>query len=207
MYLLTNLVNFYQSTSYNWIIMLLISWMLWPGLMFLIGAIGESRLVPIWDHQSRAFFPGDMVFGVLFIALIAMFSRAQSDDSLSKVPTGITNVCCCIAILFVIVVLIPYLYRDGLNYPIRARYSPTKITHDLVGYIILPTILLFLTFLQIYIQMELVKGIYLREWLIAVAAIAFYVICVAVDIKQGWTDLDVMMRHPENWSPIWMRKN
>ena len=89
---------------------------------------------------------------------------------------------------------------DIANYPERSGNSPTKLTHDIVGYFIIPTVLTGL-------GLPKLPNLFAdwQNWLVFIGAIVFYIICVAYDAKKGFTPEDVIPRHPPDWQPIWCR--
>lgn len=58
--------------------LLLLFLAIWPGTMFLVGLIGESRFLPIWRDQSKAFFPGDLTLAPLALSFLMMHERTDS---------------------------------------------------------------------------------------------------------------------------------
>ena len=89
---------------------------------------------------------------------------------------------------------------DIANYPERSGNSPTKLTHDIVGYFIIPTVLIGL-------GLPKLPNLFAdwQNWLVFLGAIIFYILCVAYDAKKGFTPEDVIARHPPDWQPIWRR--
>lgn len=196
------LVNFYSAAPLNKFCLLLGFWLFWPGLMFIVGAIGESRLVPIWEHQSRAFFPGDLSLGVMLVALLDLHaSKLESADW-----WGYSVFWLLIVVLAMASVASRIHLTDASHYSFRSRCSPTKVVHDIIGYWFIPTLLIFLGLPKLF--EFVVQGYTANEcisWAAFVAALAFYFMCIRWDSVLGHTEEDVTARHPPDWQPIWQR--
>ena len=194
------LINFYIAAPINKFLMVGLFWLIWPGLMFLVGLVGESRLVPVWKHQSKVFIPGEFFLGTALVAELGMWKVRMSiwSDDLGMWV---------IIISMVTLILFPALRnRDVVNYPPRAIKSPTKITHDIVGYILIPIAMIGL-------GVPYIPLIFMRDnwanWVVFLASMVGYSVCVAIDCKNGFTPEDTQARHPSDWRPIWetlMRK-
>ena len=189
------LTEFYMAAPINKYILVLLTWIFWPGLMFIVGLIGESRLVPVGRLQSRAFLPGDLAFGVIFVALIGLYEPGENINAKLFV------------FLLLPILLIAWELRenDVKSYPPRARISPTKITHDFIGYFLIPLTLcnLGLTKIVRFItDKESFSGTY-PHWTIVVSGLLFYIICVVIDSEHPATLAMINARHPADWKPIW----
>ena len=46
---------------------------LFYGIIFILGIVGESRIIPIWKHQSRAFIPGELALLVTVASVFAFW--------------------------------------------------------------------------------------------------------------------------------------
>lgn len=191
----------YCTTPGHTLVTLLVSWLIWPGLMFLVGAIFESRLIPIGRGQSWAFIPGDFSLGVMATALLVMYTDTGKDIPL------VGSACWWIPVIVVLGVIAVFWHRNDVSYyPPRAGRSPTKILHNFVGYFLFPVILVGLGVPQIV--EAFVSGMslsILRCWLIFVAALAFYLVCVLHDTFSAPTAKDIYRRHPDDWRPIWKK--
>ncbi|MBQ3292727.1 hypothetical protein IJG93_00240 [Candidatus Saccharibacteria bacterium] len=202
MYFLKILIGFYNSAEYNWLILLLLSWLIWPGMMLLVGIIFESRLVPVWKHQAKAFLPGDLAFGVIFVSLVSMYAKSGLDFPMYNIWFGWL-----VLTVLDLAVFLPIRKIDVANYPPRARRSPTKMVHDLIGYFFIPILLAYFGLMQVLIQSSFIKRLFLMEWLCIGAGGLFYLACLIADLTAGCTAEDVELRHPEDWKPIWISKN
>ena len=108
-------------------------------------------------------------------------------------------------------------------YKTRALYSPTKLTHDAVGYVFIPWVLLSLLTVAIvtawhycYFAQEKISSTALKTlgtlcraswlyWIVIVLAIALYVGCLIYDNAHPATPEDIVARHPADWQPLWRR--
>ena len=194
---MSTLINFYYFHPITKYVMVLLSWFFWPGLRFIVGFIAESRIIPIGRDQSKAFLPGDMSFGIIFVTMIGLYKPGEQFN---------TKLCC---ILFLPVLYFAYIMRknDAPAYPPRARISPTKLTHDIIGYFIIPLVLLTLGLTKLFAILSRKESLMdsFAQWMVIVAFLLFYIICVVVDEEQPATPEQIHARHPEDWRPIWKR--
>lgn len=201
-FIISSLVEFYLGNPLNKVWLVLVFWLLWPGLMFVVGFIGESRLIPIAEHQAKAFLPGDLSLGVMAVALLSLHANTPKDPSWWGY-----SLLWWIAVFGTMAIVAAFIRQgDVANYPYRSGVGPTKITHDIIGYFLIPALLICLGVPQ------LIEGIAhgelaanLGNWAVFVSMIVFYVVCAGWDIAVGFTAEDVLIRHPENWQPIWRR--
>ena len=194
------LMEFYLKTPFNKLILLVLLWLIWPGLMFAAGFIGESRLVPIFEHQSKAFFPGDLVLPIMLLALFGLHRRTYLNPSWKGYSTMF------FVVIFIAMIPIALLFRylDVAHYPATAMYSPTKIIHDLIGYYLYPSILLILGLPQLVDCFIKKDRSSLLNWVVFGLALLFYFICTFYDMYlHPATEADVIARHPSDWVPIW----
>ncbi len=196
-----NLVELLLSCPYNKISMLLVLWLIWPGTMFVVGFIGESRIIPIGKHQSKAFFPVDLSLAVMFLALLSLHTRTYQNPEW----WGYDPILVMVTVIAMSGIATIGREIDLRHYPTRAGYSPTKITHDLFGYWLIPSLLLILGLPQL---VDLVIGAEesLLSWVTFAAALLFYLLCVAIDFKKGATAVDINARHTKHWHPIWSKQ-
>ena len=138
--IIVNLVDFYSAGLVNKIGMALIFWLFWPGLMYVVGAIGESRLIPTIQHQSKAFMPGDFSLGVMAVALLGLHTSTCQDPGW----WGYCPFLWCVVLFIMGIVTIIVRKGDVAHYPYRAGIGPTKITHDIIGYWLIPSLLICL---------------------------------------------------------------
>lgn len=177
----------------------ILSWLIFPLPIWVVGLLFESRLVPVWRHQSRAFIPGDLCLGPMIVSLWAM--PTTIDIGLAAQLALLLP-----AIALGGVVLTVLRKGDWQNYAPKAMRSPTKVTHDLMGYFMTPAALTWLGSQKIW-------GCFLSpwpgwawDWGRFAALGAAYAACVLWDARRGFTSEDVEARHPANWKPIWRRR-
>lgn len=182
-------------------LLLLAFWLIWPGLMFIVGFIGESRLVPVGRHQSKAFMPGDLMLGIMVLALISLYAyKPEAPDWWGFLGAWWIA----IAVVMALLALLARAH-DVTSYPTRAGNSPTKILHDVIGYFLIPMILVGMGIPKLVAGIMRGGEFYLPGWAVFLSALAFYMLCVFVDIKKGVTPEDIRMRHTEDWQPIWQK--
>lgn len=205
--MLESIFEFYTSASWHPYLMLLIVWVFWPGLFFLVGWVGESRVIPLGRGQSRMFFPGDLMLGVCLVDLIGMNANCPVIWEWPKAWWW-PLICAAFALLVLYLVRTRF---DAVYYPLRAANSPTKWTHDLVGWCFFPFILAYLGVPQLLALLLnplsiVFTGAY---WVIIALAIVFDVGCIVYDSKHdalfGGMDELMEFRHPQDWKPIWKK--
>ena len=217
------MMDIYSAGPVNKYLLVLLLWLFfWPGGMFLIGLIGEKRLVPIWKHQARAFLPGDMMFGIIVVAFGGFFSAIATRTGTIMLEKSANSVWSLLPAFVVALVVYFILHnKEKDDYKVRALHSPTKIAHDIVGYILIPQVLI--SFLTIAIDVtrryyrfakEIMPEVAVKNlialwkvswpyWAVIIAAIAVYIGCFIYDIRHPATPEDIAARHPEDWQPIW----
>lgn len=118
------------SSSVFWTA-LIVSLLVTPIGMIFVGIVLESRVVPLWRNQSKAFIPGDIGLGVMFATGWYLYPQIPAGNFWGSAVMPFTGLC--------IGCFTCYLMRtefDGENnYPLRALKSPTKRYHDFVLYI------------------------------------------------------------------------
>ena len=192
----------YCSTPSHALLTLFVLWLVWPGLMFLVGVLFESRLIPIGRGQSWAFFPGDFSLGVMTTALLLMYANTGTDILL------VGSAYWWIPVIVVLGVIAIFWHRNDVSfYSPRAGRSPTKVLHNLVGYFCFPVILVGLGVPQV-VHIFTGGGISSKTlycWVVFVAALAFYLVCVLHDVISPPSAKDINRRHPDDWRPIWKK--
>ena len=205
------MLNLFTIISQNWPIALLITFCFWPGLMFLVGWIGESRLVPIGENQSKAFFPGDLTFGVMFIMLAVFYTEASKidPDVVTKLeapgPIGVS-------IVLALLVSIPLRKKDKPGYPKRALRSPTKICHDVIGYVLIPFMVIWLVMPAIELWVSSMwfdrkpdlSGIHTPIEIIILMGM-IYGFCVWKDTTDTKLAEKAKYMHTAYWQPLWKK--
>lgn len=196
------LVDFFLISPFHKIWLVLIFWLFWPGLIFIVGIVGESRLIPIGQHQSQAFLPGDLSLGIMAVALLSLHANKLEKPNY----WGYSPIWWLVVLITVSFIAYYARKNDVANYPYRSSISPTKITHDIVGYWLIPTLLIALGIPKLFSNfVHSTLFIDWTSWVTFIGAIAFYIACVIQDYVIGYTTEDVLARHPENWQPIWKR--
>lgn len=201
MALLEFLVRFVNGNPFCSVFLVWLLWLFWPGVMIIVGFVFESRFIPISEGQSKAFMPGDLSLAVMFVSLLNIHERTISN----KAWWGYSPNSWAIIIVVTTIIAILLRWNDAQNYPNRRSVmSPTKITHDLVGYFLIPTVLVGLGLPQL-IESIAYKQLFQHQisWGVLGVAILLYVSCVIYDVIRPATVEDMELRHPANWKPIW----
>lgn len=176
----------------KYIVFLLVFWLFWPGSMFVFGIVFESRILPIWKHQSKAFIPGDFCIGIMFLGIKILRDNGYKPDDY---PLNTFKILLIVATL---IVTISIQDKDTQAYPPRAAKSPTKKLHDCVGYGLFPFFVVYSGWPIVFLKTPYV--------LIFWGALAAFITFVAWDNKRGFTKEDIRYRHPDDWKPIWVTK-
>ena len=177
------------------ILFIIIFWICWYGSMFLIGYFLESRVVPLGKHQSRSYFPGNMVLPIMMVGIYREYERTDLTFP-GWVLTPIFTIAVAI-ICFVIASL--WLKKDHQRYSPRALASPTKRWYDTVAY--------FICFpLIVEGALPLVIGVVsggfvptTRGFALFLYSIAFIAVMFSLDDLYPANASDLNARHPENW--------
>ena len=204
MYVLSLFSSFYGECFENRVLLLLVAWIVWPGLMFLVGVVFESRTVPIGGGQSKAFFPGDLSLGVGLVAMIGMYEKT----GVNTVPLVDTLYWWLPLMGLIGLGALKLRQNEAPNYSRNAFVSPTKITHDIMGYFLFPFLLLGLGIPQLVMLRE--DGVFeatRTSWFVVAMAVVFYLACFALDLLTFYDRRDISSRHPDYWQPIWRKNN
>lgn len=179
---------------------LAICWCLTPIGHMLVGAIGESRFVPLdsWNgRQFWSFFPGDLFLGWTAALLLVLAQRLPSE------PRWYNSTWWHAAVLLgcaLVALVLTYGEWKSGAYPTRAILSPTKLYHNGVlyigfGYVIVSTLVACLF------------GAPLQSVLLALVPGIFWVGMLAIDNTPSASDAAERARHAHvaDWRPIWSR--
>lgn len=138
------LPGFGWVAGHSFIETLLLCWLITPGMMYVIGLIGESRLVP-WTPKTQflSFFPGDFFLGTMLTALLMVVKRLPDEQRFYNATWW--HILMLAAAITVAVVITVGEYNDPNGYGHRAVLSPTKLYHNILlyggyGYIIVATL-------------------------------------------------------------------
>jgi hypothetical protein len=188
-----------------------------PGTMFVLGLVGESRLLP-WtaDKQFLSFFPGDIFLGMAVAGMLVLAQRLPSGSYWYSSRTW--HLLVLIGALVVAFLITRGEYNDPNGYGHRAVLSPTKLYHNgvlygLYGYVI------------VVVLAALVGGLLVNwSWesfglLVAcLLPMLLWASCLVLEqndaflekyaATNGQTAQDVKTRRVENahvndWEPIW----
>ena len=190
-----DIINLYGSCTIAPLLLLGLYWAFWPGLMFVVTRTFEHRKVWLGKGQSRMFFPGDFMLGVAVISFVGMhYKNPVWDMVYSDKYWKVTA-----AIFFVLAMIIRTI--DTKRYPVRSKYSPSKIAHDVCGYFVsfwliaalgLPEIIWTIQHPECF---EAAK----TNWMIFFVAAAFFVAMTVWDVTHPATFDDLMKMHPQDW--------
>jgi hypothetical protein len=192
-------------------IYLLIYFLIMPGLMFILGLIGESRIIPLFKHQSKAFFPGEIALVVAVTSMSVYWDTDLVPKAgtmwwllFSRSATINGKLSFVIEVVKWIIIITIYLYlekRDHKAYRFqRSINGPAKRWHDCYGFLVIPAAMIKLG-IPVIIPTEI--NIYsIITW----ASLAFYGIMLVWDYYKPATEEDKYIRHPDDWKPIWETK-
>ena len=200
------MLDFFKLVSEHYTLSIIIAWLIWPGLMFLVGWIFESRMVPVFKNQSMAFLPGDFVFELMYVALALFYVEATEINP--NIINAIQNPgWVALSALFAFFIFLPLRRRDRGAYPKRAFYSPTKLCHDICGYYFIPFMLIWLEYpaISYIVRDEMIRG--QSWWLVGIIAVCWFIYgaCVIHDMHDIFLASYAPYMHPENWKPLWKK--
>lgn len=200
------LPGFGWFADWSWWAILLVVWAFTPGMMILIGVIGESRWIPLWsDKQFRSFFPGDLFLGA---ALTGLFVLAQRHLPAAE---HWYNSLWWHVIVFVIVLAVAIFMTysewdkgdvlDMSRYSTGTILSPTKLYHNF-----------FLYWLYGYMAVTTLVAVVFggRTWWVIVPLLIgagwFALVqydAVGMSKSTEARNLKAANAHIQDWHPIW----
>ena len=178
---------------------LIIAWLIWPGLMFVVALIGESRVLPLWKKQSKAFIPGDLALSIIVLNCYAFWHSEYAlvpEDFWYKVTFATPWVPVIIGVGVLCVGTFLHL-NDCKNYPSRAANSPTKWVHDIAGYYTLLFLIIW------FVPATWFANDFNMYGFANVILLVFYFIMTTIDILSGFNNEVIYSRHPYDWQPLW----
>lgn len=196
------ILDFYVENHWHPVLLLVLYWLFWPGLMFAVAAIFESRMVYLGKGQSRMFMPGDFMLSVTFVTFLGLHTRNpvhfEGIDVYGSAYWLVTCVIC--AVLGFIIRQI-----DIQRCPQGSIYSPTKLAHDISGYFISLWLIAGLGLPQIVFTIQHPETFAPCKdlWTVFFLAAGFFVLMAIWDIARPVTLTDQLLRHPVEWQPIW----
>lgn len=180
---------------------ILLCWIITPGMMFAIGILGESRLLP-WhkSEQFVSFLPGDLFLGVMAGGLLWSLRHIENPPVfwIFNLRSPIVQ-----AAIFVLVVAVSGFMslQDKKVYPRRAYFSPTKLGyHDTFVFMIYGYVCVMLILLNLFSgnwQAVATWGYSGLAWICLLWVDA----TDPVEIRQN----RLIHAHVEDWRPFWVR--
>lgn len=172
------------------VIVTLTAWFVSPAMMYVVGIIGESRILPIWKNQFRGFMPGDFLLG------LSVGWLAASTTTITDVQTvfRFAGVLLALVMFTIAVVKLNRQYETRL-YTDDSIDSPVKLYHD---YGVIPIVFYALSSL-LYVN---IAGHANLAWLFCAVPIAIWAGLNVYDGKQG-RYYKAHCAHIDIWSPIW----
>ncbi len=116
------------TVGHDFLVTLLICWAITPGMMILVGLIGEFRLIPLSPStQFLSFFPGDLFLGAGVACLLTAARGLPDDRRWYSAP--IVHLLVMVAAVSAAIYLTRGEWKGGA-YPKMAILSPTKLYHN-----------------------------------------------------------------------------
>lgn len=171
------------------------AWLLSPLGMVLVGWVLESRWVPWWRDQARAFIPGDFLLGIVFAVgyyltpQVELASWWRSLEFAGLTFMGAIGLFC----------LMRY-KLDGPKYPPGALKTPTKRYHDYALYVGYAWVLLFVCVPAI-LTVALRGPANFGVTFVAFAALTIWVVMLVLDETNP--DVPSSRAHAYSYNPIW----
>lgn len=177
----------------------LICWAITPGMMIVIGIVGESRLIPLTpDKQFLGFFPGDLFLGVGVAAALQAAARLPAEAAWWNQRW-----------LHLVAVLLATIFAAGMivtevtsgKHPIRETLSPVGLYHGVAlyggyGYVI--GVVAIATIAGSDWSDTAVQG-----W--TAVAVTSAVAFIGFVLADGLREFDSSQTYTEDWKPIWRR--
>lgn len=162
----------------------------------LVGAIFETRLVPLSPtKQFLSFFPGDIFLGMMTAGLLVLAHRLPAESRWYNATWW--HVVVLVSAIAVACALTWMEYQGG-GYPPRAMRSPTKLYHNFIlyggyGYIIVTTL----------VAVVIAAG----SWWLVLALLPglIWLVCLVGDnfTSEETKNRRVSNAHVEHWYPFW----
>lgn len=188
-------------------LLLALYWLFWPGTMFVVAAVFESRKVHLGKGQSRMFMPGDFMLGIAVVTFI----RLHADNPVRFEHIDVYGGAYWLLTGIVFAVLAFVIHQiDIARYPVGSKYSPTKIAHDVCGYFISFWLIAGLGLPQIIFTIQHPETFKpnLDLWGVFFFAAGFFILMTIYDLTHPATQADLLLMHPDKFEPIWKtRKN
>lgn len=163
---------------------------------YLVGAIFETRLVPLSPtKQFLSFFPGDIFLGMMTAGLLVLAHRLPAESRWYNATWW--HVVVLVSAIVVACALTWMEYKGG-GYPPRAMWSPTKLYHNFIlyggyGYIIVTTLVaVVITVGSWWLVLALLPGLIWLGCLVGDNV-------TSEETKQS----RVHNAHVEHWYPFW----
>ena len=173
---------------------LMLAWLATPVLyVFLAGRVLEGRWVPLWEHQARSFFPGDVLLGVVMAAGWYFYEGLSKESFWRSGWLWLAAFVVGFALAYVM-----HKFVEAPNYEPRALRGPTKLYHDYGLYGVYGPILF----------MIVIPAIFYTPWspakMIAVLAFGAWLYALWWD-SEHLTAEDRQKMHPPDWKqPLWV---
>lgn len=183
------------------LVLLLIYWGIWPGLMFAVAGIFESRPVYLGKGQSRMFWPGDFMLGLVFVMVIGLHAK-------NPIAWSFCHSAWYYLLTALVHAIIAWFGRipDGKRYPVGSRNSPTKIAHDFCGYFLSAWLLTSFGIPQIVWSIKTTSFSKCAfEWTVIAVAAVFFLAMTAWDITHPPTSEERLLMHPDKYYPCWRK--
>ena len=180
--------------------LLVLFWLLWPGSIIIVGMIFESRTVPLLRYQSIVFMPGGLLIGVMLVSVITAKLKTK------KMVKWWNSQIWWFVVLFSMAIIGYFLHTNDIaSYSPRSACSPTKVLHDVLGYFIIPSVLVGLGIPEIisYAAFPRRNKKASRWLMVLIGAILAFTVLFVFDNMREITPYDIEQRHPSNWEPLW----
>lgn len=195
------LPGFSQIAGHGFWPTLVVCLIITPGLHQTVAIIGESRWVPMFDHNKQflSYFPGDIFLGVSVAGMLWLARELAAEDRFYNATWFHLLI---LAGAVIVAIGMTYLEWKGGVYPTEAIFSPTKLYHNGLlyvgyGYVIVTTLVALV-----------VAGSLNGEFALILLPGLVWVALVAHDNSLGKNhpaQLEQKAKHAHvaDWEPIW----
>lgn len=196
------LPGFGWLAGHSLLVTVMLCWLLTPAGMMVVGAIGESRIVPLSsDRQFRSFFPGDLFLGLMAAGLLL---TAQSLPAQARWYNATWWHVLVLCIAGLVALGMTWLEWKSGVYPTRAIFSPTKLYHNVLlyagyGYVILTTLVA---------DVAGMRRASFDSWMTLFVSLAIGGVWLSMVVADNRLSKDELQKkatsaHVADWTPIW----
>jgi len=193
-------------TTSSFFFLVFLFWAVTPGMMVVIGLVGESRMIPLDSaRQFLSFFPGDLFLG-LGVAAALMAARDLPEKGGWWTAPVVHMLVLVVAAAAAYWLTFEVELKGGV-YPKRALLSPTKIYHNGILYVIYGYIaaMTFIADLAGLGLSEVIRGGWLTWAVVCIGIWLAFVVLEPIIFGPEGMAKKAGFAHVADWRPRWSR--